>query len=248
MDLERKVEVASREIRFFAEKWSGVYIAFSGGKDSTVLLHLAVEALPPRLIRGVVFVEVTGNTHPMNIRYVHDVVDRLGLSDKLMHLRREDMDFFQAMEKWGVPGFKHRWCYREFKLTQFTRVKPAVYIVGVKHSDSNTRAMWNWSKPKNMYGNFLMSPIWFWTDNDVHDYMKSRSIPLNPCYRVYLHSGNCMFCPFHTKPRIRAVLADDQWAEKILSTLSKIRNEYGRRIYRLWVSQKAEKLTKWIPR
>ena len=47
LPLEVKVKMTRERIREWYEKWNGkVYVAFSGGKDSTVLLHLVREMYP----------------------------------------------------------------------------------------------------------------------------------------------------------------------------------------------------------
>ena len=47
MPLEEKINLAKRRIREWYEYWEGeVYISFSGGKDSTVLLHLVKDLYP----------------------------------------------------------------------------------------------------------------------------------------------------------------------------------------------------------
>ena len=45
--LDTKVQWALRQIRIWYDYWDGkVYVAFSGGKDSTVLLHLVRSLYP----------------------------------------------------------------------------------------------------------------------------------------------------------------------------------------------------------
>ena len=119
-DLEQKVKQSQQAINEFARKWNGIYIAFSGGKDSAALLFLVAETLPKSLIRGVVFVEVTENTDQCNISYVYRTVDKLGLREKLLHLKRKDMNFFDALVKWGVPQRKNRWCTRSSRCASST--------------------------------------------------------------------------------------------------------------------------------
>ena len=45
--LEVKIEIAKRRIEEWHETWGGqIYVSFSGGKDSTVLLHLVRSVYP----------------------------------------------------------------------------------------------------------------------------------------------------------------------------------------------------------
>ena len=47
MDLEQKIQITkSRIIEWYERNEGKVYISFSGGKDSTVLLHIAREIYP----------------------------------------------------------------------------------------------------------------------------------------------------------------------------------------------------------
>ena len=247
MDLNTKVERSARLVKEFAEKWNGVYIMFSGGKDSTALLLLAAEALPTRLIRGVVYVEVTGNTDRCNVGYVHRVAEELGLGEKLIHLKREDLDFFEALVRWGLPGKTARWCWREFKVRVLRRLRPPVFLAGVKHSDSLWRERSGWARPKLVEGMLLYSPIHDWGDRDVLRFLRSRGVEPSPCYRLFGHSGNCMYCPFRTRDEVVKTAADPYWGPKILSALSKLRNERGRREYRRWARHASRTLEPWLP-
>lgn len=47
LPLEAKIKMTKRRIRDWYDYWGGqVYVSFSGGKDSTVLLHLARQVCP----------------------------------------------------------------------------------------------------------------------------------------------------------------------------------------------------------
>ncbi len=101
LPLEAKIMMSKRRIREWYEYHDGrVYVAFSGGKDSTVLLHL-VRSVYPR-IKGVFcntglefpeiqsFVKSTENVRMMKPRYsFKDVIDHHGypvVSKKISHL------------------------------------------------------------------------------------------------------------------------------------------------------------------
>lgn len=47
LPLNIKIQMTKRRIREWYEYWEGqVYVSFSGGKDSTVLLHMVRELYP----------------------------------------------------------------------------------------------------------------------------------------------------------------------------------------------------------
>jgi len=241
MDLNTKVERSIQLVREFARKFGKPWVLFSGGKDSLATLLLAVEALDG--VRGVLYVEVTGNTHELCTRYVYRVAERLGL--ELVHTKREDLDFFEALVKWGIPHRVNRWCWNEFKVKVWLRVKPPIFLAGVKHADSRRRELADWSRPKQIYGMIVFSPIYYWSTQDVLDYIKSRIEP-NPCYEIYGHSGNCMFCPFRRKSSIAKTMVDPYWSRKILGALACLRNEWGRREYRRWARFLVKPLTNYM--
>ena len=69
--LEQKITMTKRRIREWYDYWDGmVYVSFSGGKDSTVLFHLARRLYPD--ILGV-FCN-TGNEYPDIIRFVQSQI------------------------------------------------------------------------------------------------------------------------------------------------------------------------------
>lgn len=90
--LEIKIEMTKERIRSWYEAWEGqVYIRFSGGKDSTVLLHIARQCFPDI---PAVFVN-TGLEYPEIVSFVKTI-------DNVVVLRPK-MPFHQVVEKYGYP-------------------------------------------------------------------------------------------------------------------------------------------------
>ena len=92
LPLKAKVSLTNRRIRDWYEHYNGnVYISFSGGKDSTVLLYL-VRKLYPEV--PAVFVD-TGLEYP-------EIKEFIKTFDNVITLRPK-MNFKQVLDKYGYP-------------------------------------------------------------------------------------------------------------------------------------------------
>jgi 3'-phosphoadenosine 5'-phosphosulfate sulfotransferase (PAPS reductase)/FAD synthetase len=92
LPLEAKVKLSLDRIRKWYEYWDGnVYVAFSGGKDSTILLHL-VRNLYPKV--PAVFVN-TGLEYPEIVKFVKTIDNVTWLKPK--------RNFKEVIEKYGYP-------------------------------------------------------------------------------------------------------------------------------------------------
>lgn len=110
MPLPVKVAMTKTRIRAWVNEYGsdGVYVSFSGGKDSTVLLHIVRELYPD--IPGV-FVD-TGLEYP-------EIREFVKTFDNIVWLRPK-MNFRQVIEKYGYPfiskeishkiGESQKWC------------------------------------------------------------------------------------------------------------------------------------------
>lgn len=98
LPLKIKIQMTKRRIREWYEFWDGqVYVSFSGGKDSTVLLHMVRELYPDV---EAVFVN-TGLEYPEIQKFVKTF-------DNVTILRPK-MRFDEVIKKYGYPndGFCH---------------------------------------------------------------------------------------------------------------------------------------------
>lgn len=92
LPLEAKIRKTQERIKEWYEHWDGqVYVSFSGGKDSTVLLHIAREIYPDI---EAVFID-TGLEYPE----IRDFVKTFNN----VTLLRPKMNFKEVIEKYGYP-------------------------------------------------------------------------------------------------------------------------------------------------
>ena len=92
LSLEHKIILSHRRIRKFYDYFNGnVYISFSGGKDSTVLLHI-IRTIYPNI--PAVFVN-TGLEYPEIVEFVKNTPNVTWI--------RPEMNFKRVLEEYGYP-------------------------------------------------------------------------------------------------------------------------------------------------
>lgn len=92
LPLHLKIQMSKRRIIEFYEHFDGkVYVSFSGGKDSTVLLHL-VRSIYPDVVA--VFVD-TGLEYPEVRKFVKETKNTITI--------RPEITFKEVLEKYGYP-------------------------------------------------------------------------------------------------------------------------------------------------
>lgn len=193
-------------------------VLWSGGKDSTATLLWVLNNIK-HSDWNILYVEVTGNTHPLCNQYVHDVAEQLGVSNKLIHAKTPD--FYELAMKWGIPLlFAYRWCMT-LKVKLFNKHSHKVCVDGIRHDPRSQarRKMTHFYVKFKMTNRLAVSPILWWSAKEAYNYILKNGIPLNPCYRIYGHSGNCMLCPYANRKHIILTMSDPYWREKITQVI-----------------------------
>jgi phosphoadenosine phosphosulfate reductase len=191
--LSDKVASAVRILKLAEKEASAheqpVEIAYSGGKDSDVLLQLAKES-------GIQYRAIYKNTTidpPGTMRHVREMG---------VEVMQPKMSFFDVIKKKGMPTHARRHCCRvlkEYKVLD-------VCCQGIRTEESEARKVRYTSfeqcrvygKDKRVRQYF---PIWDWTLADVKEFVASRGLKLAPAY--YREDGSidfdrrlgCMGCP-----------------------------------------------------
>lgn len=108
LPLEAKIILTQRRIREWYEAWEGeVYVSFSGGKDSTVLLHLVRELYPEV---PAMFID-TGLEYPEIKAFVQTIKNVVIVKPKML--------FYEVVQKYGFPIVSKETAERIYRLRHY---------------------------------------------------------------------------------------------------------------------------------
>ena len=180
-----KVKISLDRLKMY-EPEEGYYLAYSGGKDSTVILDLAKKA-------GVKY----------DAWYNHTTVDppelvRFIKSHKEVNIDYPDITMWRLIEKQGVPPTRlMRYCCKDLKERggEGRRV-----ITGVRWEEStkrqNRRSV---ERCFQGYDKLYVNPIIDWTSEDVWQYIRENNLEYCHLYDEGYTRLGCVMCPFSGK-------------------------------------------------
>lgn len=188
--LTKKVEQAVKLIQLAGADGEVVEVAYSGGKDSDVILELTKMA-------GIKYRAIYKNTTidpPKTLAHVKEAG---------AEILKPKKTFFELVREHGSPSRFARFCCRYLK--EYKVLDKA--IMGVRKAESTKRAA-RYSEPTEcrFYGSKkehieAFYPILEWSDQDVIDFITERGLKIHPLY--YREDGSidvtlrvgCMCCP-----------------------------------------------------
>lgn len=202
--LKHKVDAAIKLLQTYqaAMPDKQIEIAYSGGKDSDVILELAKMA-------GINYRAIYKNTTidpPGTIAHVK----AMGVE-----IMQPKMTFFQMIAKKGYPSRYTRFCcstLKEYKVLD-------TCVLGVRRDESKKRAK-RYVEPSacRIYSKTerveLIYPILYWTIDDIAEFVRERKIQLAPVY--YREDGSidfsrrlgCLCCPLASAKHRKAEFAE----------------------------------------
>ena len=195
--LKKKIEQSIKLLRSIPQDKGQITIAYSGGKDSDVILELAKMA-------GIPFKAVYHSTTidpPGTIRHVEE---------NGVEISRPKEPFFRLLQKHGYPSRFARYCCKLLK----ERYNSDILVQGIRASESNARAE-RYKEPEQCrvydkkHKSRVYMPILYWTDEDIKEFVTERGIK---CHPLYYRGGQfdvtqrlgCIGCPLQSrKKRLR---------------------------------------------
>ena len=174
-------ELAIERIRMFAPP-EGYWVAFSGGKDSVVLLDLVKRA-------GVAYEAHMAMIPPLDppplVRFVREQYPEVTMDWPAK-------PFFEVMKRQGYPTRSIRWCCREFKERGGSG---RLVLTGIRWEESLRRSKRRMVEGCSTKGKRLLHPIIDWSTTDVWHYIRARGIPYCSLYDEGFRRIGCVGCP-----------------------------------------------------
>lgn len=212
----------------------GFYLAFSGGKDSLCLYHIAKMA-------GVKFeahYNLTTLDPPELVYFIRE-----HYPDVIIDNPRKT--FWQlCIEKGILPTQRVRFCCAELKETKGVGM---CTLIGIRHAESSRRSKRNEVETGNRRfsgtldqfeehretehvciggkDKIIISPIIDWTDEDVWGFIKVNGIEYCSLYDEGFHRIGCIFCPMATKKHLIAMKERyPKYHAALMRTIGRLRN------------------------
>lgn len=202
------IDFINEQYTYYSNKVNMMAVAFSGGKDSQVVLDLVTRVIPPQKFK--VFYTDTG----MELPCTYDTIERtkktykkLYPEFKLITCKSED-SILKQWEKYGPPSRMNRWCCKVRKTALFARTlkdelktkkQPrCVVFEGVRADESSRRELYDRVGEGVKHVNLInCRPIFNWSDTEVYLYILCRSkVCINEGYTKGLTRIGCNICPF----------------------------------------------------
>jgi len=228
--VRNKISIAIMRIREFEpmalqNNPAGYYVCISGGKDSSVIQDLCIQAG----VKCEFCHNHTSVDHPETVYFIRREQKRLqdlGYTFRVeiprdRHGKQKTM--WNQIPRKALPLRNQRWCCKELK--EFGG-EGRYCITGVRWAESSRRAkdrnvheVQGNSKKENIIfnndndmrrklsemclikRNFVLNPIIDWSDDDVWEYIEYADLPVNPLYKQGWNRVGCIGCPMSSNGR-----------------------------------------------
>ena len=185
-----------------------VYVSFSGGKDSLVVLDLTKAALKQREFRA--FFLNTGIEFPETVEFARSFC-------REMNVPLEEMNsgsaFWEQVEKFGPPAKDFRWCCKVCKLASAGDLETGKGTCSLQENEAADAVAYLTVDGKRKHESFSRAriaasetnpfvpaqlnifPIRDWRALEVWLYIHWRGLPYNPLYDLGFERVGCWLCP-----------------------------------------------------
>ena len=186
------------------------YVAFSGGKDSVVMLDLVQRAIP----HDAFYVVFGDTTMELSDTYKTVEVSMKKWHDLSWRVARTTFDSKDSWKFMGPPARTIRWCCgvhksspsiielkkilserRGCEIQDIKNFKVLAFL-GVRAEESEMRSTYSMVSDGNKHAvQINCNPILEWGTGELFVYILSQKLPFNAMYRKGSHRVGCLLCP-----------------------------------------------------
>ncbi len=227
LPLNEKIFLSKHRINEFKDKLNNIFVSFSGGIDSLVLLHLTRQLYPDT---PAVFSD-TGLEFPEVREFVKTIPNVITIRPKMSFRQVIEQDGYPVISKEiaqiisdlrrGTPGktrdkrriqlpqshhyllaapFKiSHLCCKHLKKDPFKiyiKQTNSFPLIGTRAEESRLRETAYLKHGCNNFNKNQSTPLSFWTNKDIWDYIKLNNIPYCELYDQGWERTGCVFCLF----------------------------------------------------
>jgi len=208
------------------------HVAFSGGKDSCVLLDLVKKALPKGSFL-VVFGD-TGMEFPDTYETIKKTQQQCVEDEIPFYIAKSRLNPKESWELFGPPSRVLRWCCsvhkstpQTLKLREVTGKNDFIGLdfVGVRAQESVARSTYKYENyGAKQKGQFSHNSILEWTSAEIWLYIYTNDVLINETYKKGNGRAGCLFCPMSggTSDYLRRM----SYPKEIDSYIDSIKNTY----------------------
>lgn len=197
LNLPLKAKIAkSKEIMIEAmKKYQKIGLGFSGGTDSLVLLHLALQIFPKNI--PIIYAD-TQHDHKETYEFIEKIKNGWGLVNFHTFKATEDkVKEFIAKHGLKTPAFTEI-CCEYHKIEPMRRgvgeLKLDALITGIRGVEHEERAKETLFSPRASPKHTRIHPLLFWKSGDILEYVRMNNIECNPLYKQGYTSLGCIEC------------------------------------------------------
>ena len=205
--IQHTAQIIYDKFNAYRHKVDVIYVAFSGGKDSIVILDLVQKSIPHNEFK-VVFADTS-----MEISDTYKAIEKAKQlwPDLNFYIAKSDIKATDSWEIFGAPSRVLRWCCAVhksapslLKLREITGIKnlKALVFDGIRAEESEMRASYLEKGDGGKHNSQInLHPISNWASSEIFLYIFKNRLLLNKAYRYGSSRIGCIICPLSSEWR-----------------------------------------------
>lgn len=226
------IKTIYNEYQKYKKRVDVFYVAFSGGKDSLVVLDLVQKSLPHSSFK-VLFGD-TRMEFPDTYKAVNDIKKWCEYIGIQFLTAKSHLDPSDSWREFGPPATVNRWCCSVHKTApQILLLRNIIQkddfkgfaFIGVRRAESAARSEYDEiSEGKKHRGQISCNPILDWNTAELFLYIYTNNLKLNHSYIRGNRRAGCLLCPRAAERN--EYIAQTCYPEEFKSLANLIRDAY----------------------